>query len=236
VVFDSAQAAAAGHDVILVRRETNPDDLPGMIAAKGILTSRGGKTSHAAVAARGMGRTCVCGAEALLIDADSGTFTVDGTVVHAGDVISVDGMTGRVYLGAVPVQASPVARYLEGDADAVRARSLGACGIGLCRTEHMLLGERRQLIERLILADGGAERDTVLAQLLTLQRADFVDILAAMDGLPVTVRLLDPPLHEFLPVLEDRCLPSAGRAAGVLAPECGVRLIAATWLNKVSAS
>jgi pyruvate, orthophosphate dikinase len=237
VVFDSAHAVAAGRDVILVRRETNPDDLPGMIAAKGILTSRGGKTSHAAVVARGMGRTCVCGAEALEIDADNGTFTVHGTVVHAGDVISIDGGNGRVYLGAAPVHPSPVARYLEGEvdaaddpvvaavdrllkhadavrrlavlanadtaADAIRARSLGASGIGLCRTEHMFLGERRQLIERLILAEDSGERDAVLAQLLTLQRADFVDILAAMDGLPVTIRLLDPPLHEFLPPLSD---------------------------------
>jgi pyruvate,orthophosphate dikinase len=235
VVFDSAAAAAATEPVILVRRETNPDDLPGMIAAQGILTSRGGKTSHAAVVARGMGKTCVCGAEDLEIGEDS--FAIAGTIVHAGDVISVDGRTGRVYAGSVPVRPSPVVRYFEGDltaygdpllaavqrlmihadhaarlgvhanadtaADAARARRFGAVGVGLCRTEHMFLGDRRVLVERLILADGDAERASALAELLPLQRADFVELLAAMDGLPVTVRLIDPPLHEFLPPLEE---------------------------------
>ncbi|MFC8902930.1 pyruvate, phosphate dikinase [Micromonospora sp. NPDC057140] len=237
VVFDSAAAAAATDPVILVRRETNPDDLPGMIAAQGVLTSRGGKTSHAAVVARGMGRTCVCGAEAVRIDPERGEFTVGDRVVRAGDVISIDGTTGRVYPGSVPVRPSPVARYLAGElspeadplvtavhrllghadavrrlgvranadtpADARRARAFGAGGIGLCRTEHMFLGERRELVERLILADGPAERDEALAALLPLQRADFVGILAAMDGLPVTIRLIDPPLHEFLPPLHE---------------------------------
>ncbi|MFG1900362.1 pyruvate, phosphate dikinase [Micromonospora carbonacea] len=237
VVFDSAAAAAATDPVILVRRETNPDDLPGMIAAQGVLTSRGGKTSHAAVVARGMGRTCVCGAEAVRIDPERGEFTVGDRVVRAGDVISIDGSTGRVYAGSVPVRPSPVARYLAGElspeadplvaavhrllghadavrrlgvranadtpADARRARAFGAGGIGLCRTEHMFLGERRDLVERLILADGPAERDPALAALLPLQRADFVGILAAMDGLPVTIRLIDPPLHEFLPPLHE---------------------------------
>ncbi|SBT40218.1 pyruvate, phosphate dikinase [Micromonospora narathiwatensis] len=237
VVFDSAAAAAATEPVILVRRETNPDDLPGMIAAAGVLTSRGGKTSHAAVVARGMGRTCVCGAEALDIDARRDECTVGDRVVRAGEVISIDGTTGRIYLGEVPVQPSPVARYLAGElnpeadplvaavhrllghadavrrlgvranadtpADARRARRLGAAGIGLCRTEHMFLGDRRELVERLILAEGPAERDAALAALLPPQRADFVGILAAMDGLPVTIRLLDPPLHEFLPALPE---------------------------------
>ncbi len=237
VVFDSAAAAAATEPVILVRRETNPDDLPGMIAAAGVLTSRGGKTSHAAVVARGMGRTCVCGVEALTIDPERGEFTVGDRVVRAGDVISIDGTTGRIWLGAVPVQPSPVARYLSGELspeadplvaavhrllghadtvrnlgvranadtpeDARRARRLGATGVGLCRTEHMFLGERRELVERLILADGPAERESALAALLPSQRADFVGILAAMDGLPVTIRLLDPPLHEFLPSLPE---------------------------------
>ncbi|MFG2058037.1 pyruvate, phosphate dikinase [Micromonospora sp. NPDC048930] len=237
VVFDAAAAAAATDPVILVRRETNPDDLPGMIAAAGVLTSRGGKTSHAAVVARGMGRTCVCGAEALDIDPGRGEFTVGDRVVRAGEVISIDGATGRIWLGAVPVRPSPVARYLAGElspeadplvaavhrllghADAVRklgvranadtpedarlARRLGATGVGLCRTEHMFLGARRALVERLILADGPAEREAALAALLPLQRADFVGILAAMDGLPVTIRLLDPPLHEFLPPLAE---------------------------------
>ncbi|MFF4892441.1 pyruvate, phosphate dikinase [Micromonospora chersina] len=237
VVFDSAAAAAATEPVILVRRETNPDDLPGMIAAAGVLTSRGGKTSHAAVVARGMGRTCVCGAEALRIDPGRGEVAVGDRVVRAGEVISIDGDTGRIWLGEIPVQPSPVARYLAGELDAeadplvaavhrllghadavrklgvranadtprdaARARRLGATGVGLCRTEHMFLGERRSLVERLILADGPAEREAALAALLPLQRADFVGILAAMDGLPVTIRLLDPPLHEFLPPLAE---------------------------------
>ncbi|MGC4893453.1 pyruvate, phosphate dikinase [Micromonospora sp. DT31] len=237
VVFDSAAAAAATGPVILVRPETNPDDLPGMIAAAGVLTSRGGKTSHAAVVARGMGRTCVCGADALHIDVERGEFTVGERVVRAGELISIDGTSGRIWLGEVPVQPSPVARYLDGDLrpeadpltaavhrllghadsvrtlgvranadtpqDARRARRLGAAGIGLCRTEHMFLGERRELVERLILADGPAEVAAALDALLPLQRADFVGLLAAMDGRPVTVRLLDPPLHEFLPPLAE---------------------------------
>ncbi|MGX1617524.1 pyruvate, phosphate dikinase [Micromonospora chalcea] len=244
VVFDSAAAAASTGPVILVRPETNPDDLPGMIAAAGVLTSRGGKTSHAAVVARGMGRTCVCGAEALTIDVERGEFTVGEHVVRAGEVISIDGTSGRIWLGEVPVQPSPVARYLTGElrpeadplvaavhrllghADAVRtlgvhanadtpddarrARELGAAGIGLCRTEHMFLGERRELVERLILADGPAEVGAALDALLPLQRADFLGLLTAMDGLPVTVRLLDPPLHEFLPPLAELTARVAG--------------------------
>jgi pyruvate,orthophosphate dikinase len=242
-VFDSATAiarTAAGEQVLLVRRETNPDDLGGMIAATGVLTSRGGKTSHAAVVARGMGRTCVCGAEALDIDVRARTMKVGDITVNEGDVIAIDGSTGEVFLGDVPVVMSPVAKYLEdgldaalADADdetgelvqavhrilahadetrrlrvranadtaedAARARSLGAQGIGLCRTEHMFLGERRVLIERLVLADVDEERSAALEALLPLQRDDFVQIFTEMDGLPVTVRLLDPPLHEFLP-------------------------------------
>jgi pyruvate,orthophosphate dikinase len=238
-VFDSDTAvsrAEAGSPVILVRRETNPDDLHGMVAAQGILTSRGGKTSHAAVVARGMGRTCVCGAEALEVDTREKCFTTpDGTVVREGDVISIDGSTGEVFAGEVPVQPSPVVRYFEGAIgpehdplvsavdrlmkaadgtrrlgvranadnaeDAARARRFGAQGIGLCRTEHMFLGERREHVERLILADTEEERQAVFEELLPLQRGDFVEIFRAMDGLPVTVRLLDPPLHEFLPDL-----------------------------------
>ncbi|GAB7045097.1 pyruvate, phosphate dikinase [Catenuloplanes indicus] len=238
IVFDSAAAAAATEPVILVRRETNPDDLPGMIAAVGVLTGRGGKTSHAAVVARGMGRPCVCGAEDLDIDPDAGTLTAHGTVLHTGDVISIDGTTGEIYPGRVPVRPSALMRHL-GEAtgesddpviaavdrllahadrvarlgvhanadtpeDAALARRLRATGVGLCRTEHMFLGERRPLIERLILAgDDDAEREAALAALLPLQRADFAGILAAMDGLPVTIRLLDPPLHEFLPALDE---------------------------------
>jgi pyruvate, orthophosphate dikinase len=240
-VFDSATAveqAAAGQDVILVRRETNPDDLHGMIAARGILTSRGGKTSHAAVVARGMGKTCVCGADELDVDVAGRKFTApDGITVSEGDVISIDGTSGVVYLGEVAVVASPVVEYFEGSLDAgsdelvsavhrimtraderrrlgVRANSdtgedsaravrFGAQGIGLTRTEHMFLGERRQLVERLILAGDDATRTAALDALEPLQRGDFVEILAAMDGLPVTIRLLDPPLHEFLPDLTE---------------------------------
>jgi pyruvate,orthophosphate dikinase len=239
-VFDSARAAelgAKGEKVILVRRETNPDDLPGMIAAQGILTSRGGKTSHAAVVARGMGKTCVCGAEALNVDVNARKFTVNGNTVNEGDVVSIDGTSGQIYLGEVPVQPSPVVQYFEGKVaadsdplvaavhrlighadqarrlgvwtnadtgeDAARARRFGAEGIGLCRTEHMFLGDRRELVERLILAENDDERDAALAALLPLQRSDFIEIFQAMDGLPVTVRLIDPPLHEFLPSLEE---------------------------------
>ncbi|MEU2924763.1 pyruvate, phosphate dikinase [Streptomyces sp. NPDC007251] len=239
-VFDSYTAvkwSRSGEKVILVRRETNPDDLDGMIAAEGILTSRGGKTSHAAVVARGMGKTCVCGAEELEVDTKRRRMTVPGGhVVEEGDIISIDGSSGKVYLGEVPVVPSPVVEYFEGrmhpgadDADelveavhrmmafadrkrrlrvranadnaedALRARRFGAQGIGLCRTEHMFLGDRRELVERLILADTEEEREASLKALLPLQKKDFVELFEAMDGLPVTIRLLDPPLHEFLP-------------------------------------
>ncbi|MFI5960078.1 pyruvate, phosphate dikinase [Cryptosporangium sp. NPDC051539] len=240
VAFDSGRAtalAAGGDRVILVRRETNPDDLPGMIAAQGVLTSRGGKTSHAAVVARGMGKTCVCGAEELEVDAARRELTVGGRVVREADVLSIDGTSGKVYLGELPVAPSPVVRYFEGErapatdrlvaavhrmlthadtrrrlgvranadtgTDAARARRFGAEGVGLCRTEHMFLGDRRPLVERLILASDDRERELALAGLLPLQQADFEEIFRAMDGVPVTIRLLDPPLHEFLPSLEE---------------------------------
>jgi pyruvate,orthophosphate dikinase len=243
-VFDSRTAvkwASTGERVILVRRETNPDDLEGMIAAQGILTSRGGKTSHAAVVARGMGKTCVCGAEELDVDTRARTMVAPGGVtVNEGDVISIDGSSGDVFLGEVPVVPSPVVEYFEGrldpasaDAgdlvqavhrlmthaderrrlrvranadtpeDAERARRMGAQGIGLCRTEHMFLGDRKQYVERLILADTDEEKAQALEALLPFQRKDFEQILEAMDGLPVTIRLLDPPLHEFLPDLTE---------------------------------
>ncbi|KAB1149739.1 pyruvate, phosphate dikinase [Streptomyces luteolifulvus] len=237
-VFDSAEAvrrAEAGEQVVLVRQETTPDDLPGMVAAQAVLTSRGGKTSHAAVVARGMGKVCVCGAEELTVDPVARRFTTrDGTVVEEGIVISVDGSAGAVYPGAAPLVDSAVMRHLETgeqgedapgvvDAvaralrhadgvrrlqvranadtpeDAARARRFGAQGIGLCRTEHMFLGERRKLVEQMILAHDETARAQALDALLPLQREDFAGILAAMDGLPVTIRLLDPPLHEFLP-------------------------------------
>ncbi|WP_328998369.1 pyruvate, phosphate dikinase [Kribbella sp. NBC_00709] len=241
VVFTSAaavEAADRGEKVILVRRETNPDDLHGMIAGQGVLTSRGGKTSHAAVVARGMGKTCVCGADELDINVAQGTIKVNGTVLEAGELISIDGTTGEVFRGEVPVVPSPVVQYFEGTLapnagdelvasvhrlmthadevrrlgvrtnadtadDAARARRFGAEGIGLCRTEHMFLGERRESVERLILADNDADREAALAELEPLQRGDFLELLAAMDGLPVTIRLIDPPLHEFLPSMEE---------------------------------
>ena len=240
-VFDSGRAveqAAAGEDVILVRRETNPDDLHGMIASRGILTSRGGKTSHAAVVARGMGKTCVCGAEELDVDLAGRKFTAPGGITVAeGDVISIDGTSGEVYLGEVAVMPSPVVEFFEGNRDpeadelvsavnrimqhadvrrrlgvhanadtgpdCARARRFGAQGVGLVRTEHMFLGERRLLVERLILADDDETRQSALDALEPLQRGDFVEILEAMDGLPVTIRLIDPPLHEFLPDLTE---------------------------------
>ncbi|HSE08888.1 MAG TPA: pyruvate, phosphate dikinase [Nocardioidaceae bacterium] len=240
-VFDSATAvewSQRGEPVILVRRETNPDDLRGMVAAKGILTSRGGKTSHAAVVARGMGRTCVCGADSLDVDVQAKKFvSANGHTVTEGDVISIDGTTGEIYDGDVPVADSLVVRYFEGDdsaesdelvaaverimehadrtrrlrvranadtpGDAARARRFGAQGIGLCRTEHMFLGERRELVEHLIIAETPQEQEDALSALLPLQRQDFIEILESMDGLPVTIRLIDPPLHEFLPDLTD---------------------------------
>jgi pyruvate,orthophosphate dikinase len=243
-VFSSEEAvkwAGRGEKVVLVRRETNPDDLAGMIAAEGVLTSRGGKTSHAAVVARGMGKTCVCGAEELQVDTRNRRFTAPGGVtVEEGDVISIDGSTGRVWLGEVPVEAPAVVRYFEGEIDpdsaeaddlvrsvhrvlghadqvrrldvrtnadtpedSARARRFGAQGIGLCRTEHMFLGDRRQLVEKLILAEDESQRNAALDALEPLQKQDFLEIFEAMDGLPTTIRLLDPPLHEFLPDLTD---------------------------------
>jgi len=264
-VFTSARAvelAARGEDTILVRRETNPDDLSGMIAAKGVLTSRGGKTSHAAVVARGMGKTCVCGAEELEVDVSARRFTTpDGTVVEEGDVVSIDGSNGAVYLGEVPVVASPVVEYFEGrrpgdelvaavdrimahadsvralavranadtPEDAARARRFGAQGIGLCRTEHMFLGDRRRLVEDLILATTPEERQAALDALEPLQTADFTGLFEAMDGLPVTIRLIDPPLHEFLPDLTDLSVrvALAGDRAGDAAADKDRRLLEA---------
>jgi pyruvate,orthophosphate dikinase len=248
-VFTSARAielASKGEDVILLRRETSPDDLEGMIAARGILTSRGGKTSHAAVVARGMGTTCVCGAEEIDVDVKARKARAPGDVtISEGDVISIDGSTGAVYLGEVPVVDSPVVQYFEGSlrpsdgdelvqavhrlmnhadtqrrlsvranadnpGDAERARRFGAQGIGLCRTEHMFLGDRRQFVEDLILAETDEDRRNALEALEPLQKQDFIGIFEAMDGLPVTIRLIDPPLHEFLPDLTDLTVKVAG--------------------------
>ncbi|MGV9917761.1 pyruvate, phosphate dikinase [Streptomyces cellulosae] len=260
-VFDSDEAvrrASDGEKVVLVREETTPDDLPGMVAAQAILTSRGGKTSHAAVVARGMGTVCVCGAEEITVDTRRRRFTVGGTVVEEGTVISVDGSAGAVYPGAVPLVDSSVVRYFEtGERpdslvgavaramehadgvrrlgvranadtpeDAARARRFGAEGIGLCRTEHMFLGDRRRLVEAMILAGGDAERDRALEALLPLQRQDFSGILDAMDGLPVTIRLLDPPLHEFLPDRTELAVRVAtAEARGGTPDEHDVRLL-----------
>jgi pyruvate,orthophosphate dikinase len=271
VVFDSYTAikwSRSGEKVILVRRETNPDDLDGMLAAEGILTSRGGKTSHAAVVARGLGKTCICGAEDLKVDTKARQFsTKDGTTYDEGTVISIDGTSGEVFLGAVPVVASPVVRYFEGELDpetlphaeggdlvravhrimktadgvrrmsvranadnaddAARSRRFGAQGIGLCRTEHMFLGDRRALVEALILADTDEERERQLADLLPLQRQDFLEIFEQMDGLPVTIRLLDPPLHEFLPDITELSVRVAVAEARGEAREGDLRLLQA---------
>ena len=267
-VFSSEAAvqwADRGEKVVLVRRETNPDDLSGMIAAEGVLTSRGGKTSHAAVVARGMGKTCVCGAEELQVDTKNRRFTAPGGVtVEEGDVVSIDGSTGRVWLGEVPVEDSAVVRYFEGEIDpdsaeaddlvrsvhrvlahadaqrrmdvrtnadtpedSARARRFGARGIGLCRTEHMFLGDRRQLVEKLILAEDDAGKQQALDGLAPLQKQDFLEIFEAMDGLPVTVRLLDPPLHEFLPDLTDLSVRVAVAEAQGHPDEANLRLLTA---------
>ncbi|WP_127842681.1 pyruvate, phosphate dikinase [Actinomyces wuliandei] len=266
VVFDNEEAVArseAGESVILVRRETNPDDLPGMVAASGVLTARGGKTSHAAVVARGMGKTCVCGAEALEVDAAAKTLRVAGReeVLTGQDVIAIDGTTGEVFLGEVAVVDSPVMTYLRrgleealeaaGDVDTrelvtsvhrlmrhadkvrrleVRANAdtpddarhaihRGAQGVGLCRTEHMFLGERKRYVQNLILAGTQEERERALAALLPLQKGDFVQMLETMDGRPMTVRLIDPPLHEFLPDLTELSVTVAlDRERGTLDP------------------
>jgi pyruvate,orthophosphate dikinase len=222
IVFDSDQAESLkgqGREVILVRIETSPEDIHGMHAAAGILTTRGGMTSHAAVVARGMGRPCVCGAGTLRIDYKAGTMTVRGETFKAGDVITIDGSKGEVLKGRVKMRQPE----LSGDfatvmrwADAVRtlgvranadtprdakqAREFGAEGIGLCRTEHMFFEESRILAMReMICADDEAGRRRALAKMLPMQRADFEELFTIMAGLPVTIRLLDPPLHEFLP-------------------------------------
>ena len=216
---DAVQAAAEGRKCVLVRWETNPDDLPGMIAAEGILTSHGGKTSHAAVIARGMGAPCVCGVDALRIDAEAKQATVEGTdvVIREGDMISIDGTQGILVNGAVDLvmpeltgdldtmlewadefRTMGVRANADNPEDAQLARDFGATGIGLCRTEHMFLGERKQIIQNFILNEDEATRSEALAQLLEAQTGDFLGIFKAMDGYPVIVRLLDPPLHEFL--------------------------------------
>src|SRR5438128_6682667 len=226
VVFSPDEAeemAREGAEVVLVRQETSPDDFHGMVAAQAIVTARGGMTSHAAVVARGMGKTCVTGTTALEVDYSQQQFSVNGEVVTKGEWITVDGSTGRVFLGKVPtVQPSlgpdfyelmkwaddfrtlTVRANADTPHDARVARSMGAEGIGLCRTEHMFFGDKRLAsMRQMILADGTGAREKALEQLLPLQRRSFVGLFREMAGLPVTIRLLDPPLHEFLPNAED---------------------------------
>lgn len=220
-VFDAKTAeqwAADGEKVILVRPMTEPDDVGGMYAAEGILTSRGGKTSHAAVVARGAGKPCVCGAESLKIDLGRRQFTVGKKVVKEGDVIAIDGTTGGIAVGDVPLvqpelsdDLLKILRWADGSRrlkvrtnadtpeDSAKGREFGAEGIGLARTEHMFLGSRLPIVQRMILADTEEEEQAALDELVDVQRADFAGIFEAMSGLPVTIRLLDPPLHEFLP-------------------------------------
>jgi pyruvate,orthophosphate dikinase len=225
VVFDADTAEArgkAGESVILVRWETTPDDIHGMIASKGVLTAHGGMTSHAAVVARGMGIPCVAGCEALTLDTAANTASIAGHVLHEGDEITIDGGTGRIIIG--PVELVPprinedfqtilewadelrrlrVRANADTPEDAAKAREFGAQGIGLCRTEHMFMAQDRlPVVQEMIMALGEEERRDALDRLLPVQQSDFEGIFEAMAGLPVTIRLLDPPLHEFLPPLE----------------------------------
>jgi pyruvate,orthophosphate dikinase len=222
VVFsadDAEKQARGGEKVILVRRETSPEDIHGMHAAEGILTSTGGMTSHAAVVARGMGKPCVAGAGDVRIDGKAGTLSVRGTVVKTGDTITLDGSTGEIMLGVVPTvqpelsgdfaqlmewadefRTLGIRTNAETPTDAAQARKFGAEGIGLCRTEHMFFeGDRIVAVREMILADDEKSRRTALAKIQPMQRQDFVELFEIMAGLPVTIRLLDPPLHEFLP-------------------------------------
>jgi pyruvate,orthophosphate dikinase len=226
IVLDADRAqeqGRAGEAVVLVRTETTPDDIHGIIEAEGVLTAHGGMTSHAAVVARGMGKPCVSGCEALTIDLDRGRIRLGGRELAEGDVLTIDGGSGDVIVGEVPLVPPQIderfetllgwadeARRLRVRAnadtpeDAARAREFGAEGIGLCRTEHMFMAEERlPLMQAMILASTEEERREALDRLLPFQQADFEGIFAAMAGLPVTIRLLDPPLHEFLPPLEE---------------------------------
>jgi pyruvate,orthophosphate dikinase len=222
IVFNSDEAEslkAAGHKVILVRIETSPEDIHGMHAAEGILTTRGGMTSHAAVVARGMGKPCVSGAGTIKVDYKAGTLVATGKTLRKGDIITIDGSTGQVLQGSVAmlepelsgefatlmtwadkVRRMKVRTNAETPADARVARNFGADGIGLCRTEHMFFeGDRILAVREMILADDERGRRAALAKLLPMQRKDFAELFEIMSGLPVTIRLLDPPLHEFLP-------------------------------------
>jgi len=226
VVFSSDEAATSSDPVILVRIETSSEDIIGMSAAEGIVTSHGGKTSHAAVVARGWGKPCVCGCEGLRIDYQKKTMTNGEMEISAGDWISIDGTTGSVYKGkhsirkpeydqdfyqfmkwTESVSSIEVRANADSPEDAVRSRKFGAVGIGLCRTEHMFFGtERIRIMRQMIFSRNMEERKKTLEKLLQFQRADFIGIFEVMEERPVTIRLLDPPLHEFLPVDEDEQL------------------------------
>lgn len=250
VYFDAGlaeEAAKRGEDVILVRAETSPEDVHGMMVSKGILTSRGGLVSHAAVVARGWGTPAVVGAESLKIEAHQ--FSVNGTTVHEGEVISLDGSTGEVILGAMklanaepPQEFFTILRWADDvrrgkmsvranadtAADAAKAREYGAEGIGLCRTEHMFLAlDRLQVVRRMILASTDAEERSALNELFEVQTEDFVSLLRVMSGLPMTVRLLDPPLHEFLPRVQD--LEAEARTTGLSAEDERLLAAAKEW-------
>jgi pyruvate, orthophosphate dikinase len=225
IVLDADTAVErgkGGESVILVRWETTPDDIHGLIQSKGVLTAHGGMTSHAAVVARGMGKPCVAGCEGLDIDVATKTVTLGGHTLHEGDVITIDGGTGRVIIGEVrlvppainedfetvlgwadDVRRLKVRANADNGVDSAKAREFGAQGIGLCRTEHMFFGDRLPVVQEMILASDEPGRREALERLLPFQQSDFEEIFEAMAGLPVTIRLLDPPLHEFLPPLEE---------------------------------
>jgi pyruvate,orthophosphate dikinase len=242
---EAERLATDRRDVILVRTETSPEDIHGMHAARGILTARGGMTSHAAVVARGMGRPCVSGAGALKIDALQGTMTVAGVTIRRGDIITIDGATGQVFKGRVPmrqpeltgdfgtlmgwadsIRTLKIRANADTPADAATARKFGAEGIGLCRTEHMFFeAERIIAVRQMILADDVKDRKAALGKLLPMQRGDFEAIFRVMEGLPVTIRLLDPPLHEFLPQTDEE-IAEVARAAGTDSARLRQRAIA----------
>ncbi|MGQ0553973.1 MAG: pyruvate, phosphate dikinase [Planctomycetota bacterium] len=253
VVFTAAQAeeeAARGHAVILVRMETSPEDIGGMHVAKGILTARGGMTSHAAVVARGMGKCCVSGCTALAVGRDGKSARLGDQPLHLGDWLSLDGSKGEVMRGRLALAEATLSKEFatlmewadrrrrlkvranaDTPEDARRARAFGAEGIGLCRTEHMFFGEDRiAAVRRMILADNERQRALALEELLPLQREDFVAIFQAMDGLPVTIRLLDPPLHEFLPH-EHAQQEALARTLGWDQPTVAARVKSLTELN-----
>jgi pyruvate,orthophosphate dikinase len=252
---EAAERGGAGEAVILVRKATDPDDVEGMMRAKGVLTALGGMTSHAAVVARGMGKPAVTGCSALKIDSHAGAFSVDGRVFEAGDVITIEGTSGKVIAGEVPlvepeidedfetilrwadgVRALGVRANADTPEDARRAREFGAEGIGLCRTEHMFMEEGRlRIVREMILSEDEGALDAALEKLEPLQRGDFEKIFKAMDGLPVTVRLLDPPLHEFLPDSKDLAAEVAeAEARGENAGELVRQLRVAERLEEVN--